>query len=197
MLLQVVLRCITTKLGGSKLNQPKSTRANPSQEGSPLAGNMHRTRAVLHTFAGKLGREGDGEAPRGDSKRSKDTNLAPTRPGIGKEARKQGWRGGGAGFLCQQSNKRRVRRGGVGSENAHALHKIYQVSVQVSAYDKQKLNPLSGDTSQLVPLSYFPHSLLRTASHGTAGTVYKLAFYSVQLVQKVWTCFTFAPTAVC
>ena len=48
---------------------------------------MHCTRAVLHTFAGKLGREGDGEAPRGDSKRSKDTNLAPTRPGIGKEAR--------------------------------------------------------------------------------------------------------------
>ena len=48
---------------------------------------MHCARAVLHTFAGKLGREGDGEAPRGDSKRSKDTNLAPTRPGIGKEAR--------------------------------------------------------------------------------------------------------------
>ena len=162
-MLQVILRCITTKLGGSKLNQPKSTRANPSQEGSPLAGNMHRTRAVLHTFAGKLGREGDGEAPRGDSKRSKDTNLAPTRPGIGKEARmgRRGSRPGqGAGFLCQQSNKRRVRRGGVGSENAHALHKIYQVSVQVSAYDKQKLNPLSGDTSQLVSLSYFPHSLV-------------------------------------
>ena len=87
---------------------------------------MHRTRAVLHTFAGKLGREGEGEAPRGDSKRSKDTNLAPARPGIGKEAR-MGRRG--AGFLCQQSNKRRVRRGGVGSENAHALHEIYQESV--------------------------------------------------------------------
>ena len=54
---------------------------------------MHCTRAVLHTFAGKLGREGDGEAPRGDSKRSKDTNLAPTRPGIGKEGSKDGEEG--------------------------------------------------------------------------------------------------------
>ena len=90
---------------------------------------MHCTRPVLHTFAGKLGKEGDGEAPRGDSKRSKDTNLAPARPAIGKEAR-MGRRG--AGFLCQQSNKRRVRRGGVVSENAHALcsmHKIYQLTV--------------------------------------------------------------------
>ena len=46
-------------------------------------------------------RERERGAPRGDSKRSKDTNLAPTRPGTG-----------GAGFLCQ-SNKRRVCRGGV------------------------------------------------------------------------------------
>ena len=79
-----------------------------------LTGNMHLTSAELHTFAGKLeGRRGGRErqAPRRDSKRSKDTNLAPTRLedlGRGEQvffarAIKGESAGVGSGALCPES----------------------------------------------------------------------------------------------
>ena len=92
------------------------------------------------------GREGG--APRGDSKRSKDTNLAPTRP-----SRPGGGMEGEAGFLCQ-SNKRRVsRRGGVCPSlcpgNTHAQFPISNMLLQCSVM--HKIQNMSSQGQKIAP----------------------------------------------
>ena len=99
-------------------------------------------------FCRQTGGKRGGEAPRRDSKRSKDTNLAPTRP-----SRPGGGREGEAGFLCQ-SNKRRVsRRGGVCLSlcpgNTHAQFPISNMLLQCSVM--HKIQNMSSQGQKIAP----------------------------------------------